>query len=137
MRPTSVSTTGLRGFRNAPCWAWAIASPHFFGSPAMIALPRTANASPERASVSDALRATVSASAALPWASSAHASWTLPALDAGLSATALRAAASASAARPAARSASACAAWAAALLASAWIAFSAVATAAAPCCARA
>ena len=31
MRPTSTCTTGLRGFRNAPCCACAMASPHFFG----------------------------------------------------------------------------------------------------------
>ena len=32
MRPTADLHHGLRGFRNAPCCAWAIASPHFFGS---------------------------------------------------------------------------------------------------------
>ena len=50
MRPTSTWTTGLRGFRNAPCCACAIASPHFLASPARIAVPSAANASPDRAS---------------------------------------------------------------------------------------
>ena len=30
--PTAIWTSGSRGFRNAPCWAWAMASSQRFGS---------------------------------------------------------------------------------------------------------